>query len=200
LSVKGAVKLIDFGLALAGDRSGDNTQPGVVKGKMAYLSPEVAVGCRPTAACDQFAAGSVLWEALTNRRLFEGATELEVYEKVSGAQIQPLRPLRRDAPKELIAAINTALAAHEKNRFPSCRDMAHRLAQVLQGVVHRRDLHERLAKAVITAREGLHLGHGSQAPGQDTTPALEPERRRREDSADGLWHWLPFFGGKSKKK
>jgi serine/threonine-protein kinase len=191
LSTRGAVKLIDFGLALARDRSSDLTQPGVVKGKMSYLSPEVAQGERPTVGCDQFAAGSVLWEALTGQRLFDGNTDVEVYQKVRDAQVRPLRPLRRDAPKELVAVVQRALAAREKDRFPSCRAMAHALSQVLQGAKQRRDLHEHLSRAVTSAREHLGLGHGSRAP-DDATPVLEVDPR--EESDLGLWHRLPFLG------
>lgn len=190
LSTRGAVKLIDFGLALASDRRAEDTQPGIVKGKMGYLSPEIAVGGRPSPASDQFAAGSVLWETLTGRRLFEGATPFEVYEQVRDAKVRPLRPLRRDAPRELVAAVHRALAARADERFPSCRDLAHRLAQVLHGAVQRRDLHERLARAAITARTRLGLGRGSRAA-SETTPVLEAEHG--EPSAPGLWQRLPFF-------
>jgi serine/threonine-protein kinase len=198
LSVRGAVKLIDFGLALAADRVAELTQPGIVKGKMSYLSPEVAMGLRPTPMCDQFAVGSVLWEALTGRRLFDGQTDVEVYEKVRDAQVKPLRPLRPDAPKELTQLVHKALSAREKDRFSSCRELAHKLAQVLQGQKQRADLHEHLAKTVVAARLYLGLGHGSRAP-QETTPILDGAEAHTgralpsDDSDQGLWHRLPFF-------
>jgi serine/threonine-protein kinase len=195
LSTRGAVKLIDFGLALAADRPSEGTQPGVVKGKMSYLSPEVATGLRPTAMCDQFAAGSVLWEALTGDRLFDGATDVEVFEKVRNCQVRPLRPLRRDAPKELVTIVHRALSSQEKDRFPSSRQMAHQLALVLQGSKQRRDLHEHLAKSVSTARIHLGLGHGSRAP-EETTPIVEIERE--EETEQSLWHRLPFFGSRKR--
>jgi serine/threonine-protein kinase len=195
LSVRGAVKLIDFGLALARDRSTENTQPGVVKGKMSYLSPEVVLGSRPTPACDQFAAGSVLWEAMSGHRLFDGTTDVEVYEKVRNAQVRPLRPLRRDAPKDLIAIVHRALASQPKDRFPTTREMAHRIAQVLQGAVQARDLHEHLAKSVTAARAHLGLGHGSRAP-DEATPVLDMEPE--QETEQSLWHRLPFFGSKKR--
>jgi serine/threonine protein kinase len=196
LSVRGAVKLIDFGLALAADRRGEVTQPGIVKGKMSYLSPEVVLGARPTPACDQFAAGSVLWESLTGGRLFEGENDLEVFQKVRNGQVRPLRPLRPDAPKELVTIIHKALSPQEKDRFASCREMAHRLAQVLQTSKQRRDLHEHLARVVIAARSHLGLGHGSRSL-DETTPVHDLEDLR-DDDQQGLWHKLPFFGSKRK--
>jgi serine/threonine-protein kinase len=195
LNTRGGVKLIDFGLALARDRLGELTQPGVVKGKMSYLSPEVVQGHRPTQFCDQFAAGAVLWETLTGRRLFDGATDLEVFEKVRDAQVKPLRPMRKDAPKELVAIVHRALAAQPNDRFPSCRAMAHALAQVLQGARQRADLHEHLAHAVDAARSFLGLGHGSRAP-DDATPVAAELARPAEESLHGLWRLLPFVGKK----
>jgi eukaryotic-like serine/threonine-protein kinase len=47
LTTQGVAKLIDFGLALAPDRTEDTTEPGVVKGKMSYLAPEIVAGGRP---------------------------------------------------------------------------------------------------------------------------------------------------------
>src|SRR5207253_7863925 len=70
LTTRGMVKLIDFGLALAADRPHERTEPGVVKGKMAYLSPEIVSGGRPVPESDQFACGSVLWETLVGKKLF----------------------------------------------------------------------------------------------------------------------------------
>ncbi|HTR52631.1 MAG TPA: serine/threonine-protein kinase, partial [Kofleriaceae bacterium] len=67
LTTRGMVKLIDFGLALTIDRPGEATEPGIVKGKMSYLAPEIVTGGVPVPASDQFACGSVLWEALVGR-------------------------------------------------------------------------------------------------------------------------------------
>ncbi len=47
LTTRGMVKLIDFGLALAPDRRQELTEPGIVKGKMSYLAPEIVAGGRP---------------------------------------------------------------------------------------------------------------------------------------------------------
>src|SRR6188768_715431 len=82
LTTRGMVKLIDFGLAFAPDRLQETTEPGIVKGKMAYLAPEIVTGGRPSPASDQFACGSVLWEALVGRKLFDGQTDYETYTRL----------------------------------------------------------------------------------------------------------------------
>src|SRR3990167_7608400 len=71
LARNGEVKLIDFGVARAEQRF-LRTMPGLVKGKLPYMSPEQADGRRLDARSDIFALGVCLWEALTGHRLFRG--------------------------------------------------------------------------------------------------------------------------------
>src|SRR5215831_1923077 len=71
LGMNGIVKLADFGLARASDR-GSMTDPGIVKGKVSYLAPELVQGKAASAKSDLYGVGIVLWEALTQRRLFVG--------------------------------------------------------------------------------------------------------------------------------
>jgi len=197
LSVKGQVKLIDFGLSLARDRGKDTTDPGVVKGKMAYLSPGVVAGARPTPATDQFAAGTVLWESLVGRRLFDGKNDFEVYKRMREAQVQPLRPLRPDIPKSLVNVVMRALSAREDGRYSSVREMARQLGIVLKGGRARTDLHELMATEVIACRSNLHIGRKTHDPA-DTTPVADMESGLMavEGAKRGLLHWLPFFGSK----
>jgi serine/threonine-protein kinase len=67
ISAKGPAKLIDFGLALATDRLGAPTPPGVAKGKLSYLAPELLHEQKATYLSDQFSAGNLLWETLAGR-------------------------------------------------------------------------------------------------------------------------------------
>ena len=85
LSFDGAVKLTDFGIAKASNKL---TQPGVLKGKFAYMSPEQSRGEAVDARTDVFALGVVVWEMLTGGRLYDGDTELALLRRVSS----PRRP------------------------------------------------------------------------------------------------------------
>jgi serine/threonine-protein kinase len=193
LTTKGHVKLIDFGLALAADRGASTTEPGIVKGKMAYLSPEVVTGERPRPASDQFAAAAVLWEALVGRKLFVGETDFDVYKKVRDAQAPPLRPLRPDVPKLLVQVIGRALAREDRARFPSVREMARQLGLVLKHARARRDLHELLGRSVVEVREAMTLGHRTGDP-ETTTPVADlSDLFSPADGVRGLRHRLPFF-------
>lgn len=212
ITTRGQVKLIDFGLSLARDRDRELTDPGIVKGKMAYLSPEIVSGKRATVFSDQFAAGSVLWEALVGRKLFEGANDFDVFTKLRNAQIQPLSSNRRDVPKDLAAVIQRALSPSEGERYASTREMGRQLSLVLRSARAPKDLHELLGRSVVEAREELGLGERTGEP-STTTPVADwtPEEmaaegaaagngRKRADTEPplhgikrGVLHRLPFF-------
>jgi eukaryotic-like serine/threonine-protein kinase len=173
---EGMVKLIDFGLSLAVDRGKELTDPGIVKGKMAYLSPEIVAGQRPSPLSDQFAGGSVLWEALVGRKLFDGQNDYEVYKKLRDGQVQPLRPLRRDVPRELAAVIHRALAADESKRFESAREMASHLSDVLRAHRAPKDLHDLLGDSAREAREGMARVERKAEPSSSATPLADLEQ------------------------
>lgn len=65
----GEVKIVDFGLAKANSQL-EHSEPGIIKGKFSYLSPEAAKGGIVDARTDIFAVGIILWEMLAGRRLF----------------------------------------------------------------------------------------------------------------------------------
>lgn len=212
LTTRGMVKLIDFGLAFAPDRPQETTEPGIVKGKMSYLAPEIVAGGRPSPASDQFACGTVLWEALVGRKLFDGETDYETYMRLRDCMVQPLRPLRPDVPSAFTQIIQRALTATVTDRFPSTREMARQIGTALKKVQLRKDLHTVLSKSVIEARAGAGLvartGEVSEATPlaeilpQDV-PLLDTELRSAEGAAAqaferlrSLRHYLPFFGKK----
>jgi eukaryotic-like serine/threonine-protein kinase len=211
LTTRGMVKLIDFGLALAVDRKQETTDPGIVKGKMSYLAPEIVSGGRPSPASDQFACGSVLWEALVGRKLFDGGTDYETYCRLRDCMVQPLRPLRPDVPAPFAQLIHRALSAEAENRLPSTREMARQIGTALKKVQLRKDLHTILAKSVVEARATMGLG-ARTGDISEATPLAEivPEEMPRLEALPkiaegaslaferfrGLRHYLPFFGKK----
>ena len=215
LTTRGMVKLIDFGLALAPDRPQETTEQGIVKGKMSYLAPEIVAGQRPVPASDQFACGSVLWEALVGRKLFEGTNDYDTYCRLRDCMVQPLRPLRPDVPPPFVAIIQRALSASADARFPSTREMARQIGTTLKKVQLRKDLHTVLARTVEDARQGMGLGVLTGDPSsvtpiaqivQDDTPRIELAPKVEAiptaatastlDKLRGLRHRLPFFGRK----
>jgi serine/threonine protein kinase len=201
LSSTGTVKLIDFGLSLAFDRSKDLTNPGIVKGKMSYLSPEVLAGERPTPKSDQFAIGSVLWEALTGLRLFDGANDLEVYDKLKDARVPPLRPLRADLPRLLTSTILRALKPDPRDRFPSTRELGIELSHILKGARTRHDPSEEIARRVIEARShfaGLVRDEEPETPTPEVIPIARAWDEAPREGRQPIWRrWI--FGDKTKQ-
>lgn len=155
VGTNGIVKLTDFGLARAMDRA-RMTQPDVLKGKIAYLAPELTHGNPPNERTDIFSVGVCIWESLVGRKLFDGATDVEVFRRVRDAAIPPLSDHRSDIPPVMLAAVHKALSAKPDDRYRSCREMARALANVLRSVPEATDAHP-LGRSVISARERLGL-------------------------------------------
>ena len=128
----GCVKLTDFGLARAMDRP-RTTDPGTVKGKVAYLAPELFENGKPDARCDIYSLGVVLWEALTARRLFGGErTDVDTALKILEGRAPRVSEVRPELPDELATIVVQALARNARDRFQRATEMIEVLAALLR--------------------------------------------------------------------
>ena len=130
LSREGEVKIMDFGLAKAQSQV-EQTDPGVVKGKFGYLSPEAANGEGVDLRTDVFAVGILLWEMLVGRRLFLGKTDYETLKQVQAAKIPSVQEFRSDVPHQLTDILARILAKNIDQRYQNTRDLATELAHFL---------------------------------------------------------------------
>ncbi len=130
VSREGEVKITDFGLAKAASQV-ETTDPGVVKGKFGYLSPEAANGKPVDSRTDIFAVGILLWEMLVGRRLFLGRTDLDTLREVQIANIPPLANYRSDIPHQLNEIIERALARDPDRRYQDTYSLATDLASFM---------------------------------------------------------------------
>ncbi len=130
ISRSGEVKITDFGLAKAKSQA-ELTDPGVVKGKFGYLSPEAAHGEDIDCRTDIFAVGILLWEMLTGQRLFLGESDYETLELVREADIPPVASRGRRVPDSLQDILDGALAKHPDNRYGTARRLGEHLAEFL---------------------------------------------------------------------
>jgi serine/threonine protein kinase len=154
LGINGVVKLSDFGLARAVDRLHSLTAPGIVKGKLSYLAPEVTRGQPATPLSDIFAMGSVLWEMLAGHALFDGTVDREVFRKIHRGEVTPLGTERSGLPERLIQVVHRALSLEPNDRYLSARSMAQELASLLAGTLAGgRDAQTLLGRAVSDAVE-----------------------------------------------
>jgi Tol biopolymer transport system component/predicted Ser/Thr protein kinase len=124
----GYAKLVDFGLAKllepagSGDektRSAGPTQPGVVLGTVAYMSPEQAAGRPVDGRSDVFAFGVVLYEALAGRRPFEGSTDVDVLHAILRGEARPLEGV----PYDLRLIVEKALEKEPGDRYQNMPDL-----------------------------------------------------------------------------
>ena len=135
LSFDGAVKLLDFGIAKALAEAGENqTQTGTLKGKFGYMAPEQVEGKEFDHRSDLFAAGIVMHEALTGRRLFKGQGDLQTIAMVREAKVEPPSVLNPDVTPELDRICLKALARNADDRYQSCEEMAFDLDQVVHAI------------------------------------------------------------------
>jgi serine/threonine-protein kinase len=130
LSKNGEVKLVDFGLAKANSQI-ESTDPGVVKGKFSYLSPEAASGLDVDHRADVFAVGIILWELFTGRRLFYGETDYQTVELVRQARVPSIAALNPEVEPEVEQIVRKSLARDPNDRYQNANDLGDALAQYL---------------------------------------------------------------------
>jgi serine/threonine protein kinase/Tfp pilus assembly protein PilF len=118
---EGEVKIVDFGIAKAASKS-SLTETGIIKGKVAYMSPEQAAGAIIDHRSDIFSTGILLYEMVTGRRMFHGDT-LQVLARVRDAKYDPPETYTTDAPAALYQILNRALARSPDKRYQSCGEM-----------------------------------------------------------------------------
>jgi serine/threonine protein kinase len=103
----------------------------VIKGKFGYLSPEAAQGQGADFRTDIFAVGVMLWEMLTSKRLFQGATDLETVRMVQRAEVPDIRAANPNVPASVANLLARALAKTPEARYQSARDFGRDLNQAL---------------------------------------------------------------------
>ncbi len=126
LSFDGEVKICDFGIAKAANRS-QKTQAGVLKGKFGYMSPEQVRGMPLDGRSDIFTVGTLLYEMTTLERLFIGESDFSTLEKVRNADVVPPSTYNRNVPEPLEDIILQGLAKDVEDRYQSAGEMSESL-------------------------------------------------------------------------
>ncbi|MEZ4258121.1 MAG: serine/threonine-protein kinase [Polyangiaceae bacterium] len=184
-SVKGHIKVIDFGIALARDRVANATGAGTLKGKLNYMAPEQAMSRPLGPAADIFGAGATLYRMLTGRAPFDGGGEAATLRMLlEGVRPAPLPP---HIPSAINDVVDRALANQPGDRFATADEMRAALEAALADAGMRPDVgtwvsqnlsakaRERraelsLASAVSTPRS---LPAAAIAPAPEAAPVVE---------------------------
>jgi serine/threonine protein kinase len=131
LGVDGGIKVADFGIAAVTDTATTDehhTSTGLVIGTPAYLAPERVQGQPATVESDLYAVGVLLYEGLTGRKPYVGATPLATAAAAQQGDAQPVERFRPDADPRLVDAAARAMALRPEDRYPSAAAMAAALA------------------------------------------------------------------------
>jgi serine/threonine protein kinase len=146
LSTAGEVKLADFGIARAVERT-RVTRTGVSRGKVPYMAPEYAIDGQCDPRTDLFALGVTLYECLTGRRPHDGASDVDTLRRASLGERVPVFDLLPHAPRGLTEVIERLLAPDPDRRLPSAAALQDALADVPPPPTARRILAELVAAA-----------------------------------------------------
>lgn len=130
VTYQGDVKIVDFGIAKAATQS-TATQVGMIKGKVAYMSPEQAAGKPVDYRSDIFSLGILLYELVTGFKLFKGEDTLQILARVREADFDSPELVVGGLPSKLYAILNRALAKDVGARYQSCAEM---LADIEEGL------------------------------------------------------------------
>src|ERR1700731_784154 len=133
----GRVKLLDFGLAKLTEKTVDSeavtatmtaedaplTEEGSIIGTVAYMSPEQAEGGKVDARSDIFSFGSVLYEMVTGRRPFEGATRISTLSAILHKEPKAASEISPAVPMELEKIIARCLRKDPERRAQGIADI-----------------------------------------------------------------------------
>jgi serine/threonine-protein kinase len=136
MTADGVPKITDFGLAKRMEEiDSSQTRSGTIMGTPSYMAPEQARGDILAIGyhADQYSLGAMLYEMLTGRPPFVGATAMETVMKVTRDEPTPPSQLRPDLPRDLETICLKALQKDVHKRYPNAFEMAADLGRFLAG-------------------------------------------------------------------
>ena len=163
----GQIYLMDFGIAKALS-SVSHTKPGIVRGTVAYLSPEQVRGQAADRRSDLFSVGTILWESTVGLRLFKHDSELGTATRILKMEVPKPSDFQESYPNGLEEVILKALSRDPEKRFQTAQELADAL-------------HDVLAKAEETVRAGRISEFMKSTFGERYDERLELQRQAREE-------------------
>jgi len=195
------VKVLDFGLAkLADDTEAAarqaqmepeaptktrvvNTEPGMVMGTASYMSPEQARGLEVDARSDIWSLGAVLYEMVSGRLPFEGATTTDVLSMILHREPPSLLLYRSDVPAELERIVEKALTKATEERYQLAKDLGLDLKRLKQRLELEAELERSITPEEGARRAGGQTAMGGRARAVSGTTKATAAARTAEDGA-----------------
>ncbi len=150
VSYAGEVKVIDFGLAKAVNRA-SHTAAGIVKGKIAYLTPEQVSGKPLDRRADLFSLGTTLWEVSLNRRLFKGETKIETIHKIHKAEVPDPLTFDPGYPVLLWSVLRRCLMRLPAERFETAQQCEVAFREFIASAAPKKDMKAEVAALMLRA-------------------------------------------------
>jgi serine/threonine protein kinase/tetratricopeptide (TPR) repeat protein len=122
MTYAGNVKIVDFGIAKAATQT-TKTQVGMIKGKIAYMSPEQAEGKTIDHRSDIFSIGIILYELVTAKRMFQDEDTLKLLTLVRRAEFEPPERVNKALPPKLYEILHKSLAKEPEQRYQFTDEM-----------------------------------------------------------------------------
>jgi serine/threonine protein kinase len=190
LTRSGQAKLGDFGIVRSEflDR---RTQPGELKGKIGYMSPEQAEGLKIDRRSDLFSAGIILAELLILRPLFLGKSEFDTLTRTVKSDLSTWQRFSEHVPEPLRRVTERALAKNPLDRFESAIEMREALLQValLLGIeVECREVEAELKRVGLTSPDD---GASGEMPRVSVSTQLPSSGFRAPEMRDSITSDLP---------
>ena len=179
----GSVKVMDFGIARAGNST--MTQTGSVLGTAHYVSPEQAQGKPLTATSDLYSLGVVLYESATGQLPFDADTPVAVALKQVNEMPRRASEVNPDIDPALEAVIMKALSKRPTDRYPSADEMRRDLLRVAQGL----PVGAAAGAAMAAGAAGMDETAVMPAVGGPTAPYGQPNRRPAPKKKL-IWPWV----------
>lgn len=126
---KGVAKIIDFGIAKARDRIAEDTNAGVLKGKIQYMAPEQATGKPIDRRADVWAIGAILYHFLSGKPPFDAPNQLATLHRLSSGR--PPLPLPASVPKPISDVVRATLNHDVEKRIATAADLQTALEEAM---------------------------------------------------------------------
>ncbi len=184
----GVARVIDFGIAKAVARL-HSTQDGKIKGKLAYMAPEQLKREAVDRRADVYAAGVVLWEMMTSKRLFASDDLAAIASAILRGADTLLSEHREDVPLAVESVVRKAIAVDPGERYATALDFVEALEAaappapsrevavwIASVAGHTLDERRKLAQDVPTASDAIAIVDRPPVPSAAATPSLRKAR------------------------
>ena len=169
---RGTTKVIDFGIAKARNRVSQDTSAGLIKGKLAYMAPEQAMGEAVDRRADVWGAGATMYRFLTRCIPYTASDQMSMLRLIASGGHRRPAPLPDSFPEPVRRVVDKALAVRREDRFQTAAEMQQALQDAMTATG------EIATPADVAAFMEKHLGEAHASRAAEIEAALRDSRTR----------------------